>query len=96
MVGQPYRVILELEMPESEANQQLGMFMVCVDLKDRDGEEIARSCRSAMLHYKSYIHHILSTLVYSPFLLSGSTEEKQVVHVELFSSFEEDPVSLNF
>jgi len=29
--NQPYNIILDLELPESEANKQLGMFMVKVD-----------------------------------------------------------------
>lgn len=30
--NQPYNIILDLELPESEANKQLGMFMVQVNL----------------------------------------------------------------
>ncbi|CAG7720619.1 unnamed protein product, partial [Allacma fusca] len=91
MVGQPYRILLEMEMPESPSNQNLGMFMVCLDLNDKEGVNIDHACRSAMLHYKSYLHHAIYTLFFSPFLLSGSSEEKQIVQVELFTGFEEDP-----
>jgi len=93
MVGQPYRIVLEMEMPESQANQNTGMFMVCADLKDADYESVGRSCRSAILHYKSFLHHAITTFVFAPFLLSGSAEEKQIVSVELFTRFQEDPVS---
>ncbi|KAL4706119.1 hypothetical protein ACJJTC_012918 [Scirpophaga incertulas] len=39
---------------------------------------------------KSKLHQILRTFTFSPFLLSGMNEEKQVLHVELFSDFEDD------
>lgn len=93
MVGQPYKIAVELEMPESLANQELGMFMVCAELKNAVGGIIEKACRSAILHYKSFFHHVIATFVYSPFLLSGSAEEKQLVAIELFSGFQEDPVS---
>jgi len=94
MVGQPYKIVLELEMPESPANQNLGMFMVCTKLKNREQDLVAKSCRSAMIQYKSALLHAINTFALSPFLLSGSSEEKQKVTVELFSNFQEDRVSL--
>jgi len=93
MVGQPYKIAVEIEMPESVANQQLGMFMVCAELKNSGGGVVDKSCRSAILHYKSFFHHIIATFIYTPFLLSGSAEEKQLLAIELFSGFQEDPVS---
>lgn len=89
MMGQPYKVYLDLEMPESPANRELGMFMVCVDFKAKDGETLANSCRSAMLHYKSGLLDTLYKVVFIPFFILGSSEEKQLVHVELFSDYEE-------
>lgn len=97
MVGQPYKVNLHLEMPESPANKELGMFMVCAQLRSRDGILVEHSCRSAMLHYKSTLLHLLSTLTFSPMMLFGTTEEKQNIVLELFGNFEEDqshPVTL--
>lgn len=46
-----------------------------------------------MLHYKSDLLHSLNTLALSPFLIMGTTEQKQTVSLELFSSYEEDQVS---
>lgn len=133
MVGQPYKVYLQIEMPESPANRDLGkinelefivyssqdffsrfipnfiliisqflwwleiisgMFMVCAQLKSRDGFLIEHSCRSAMLHYRSSLLHTLMTLTYSPMLIFGSFEEKQNIVLELFGNFEEDQVTL--
>ncbi|KAK2575398.1 hypothetical protein KPH14_008314 [Odynerus spinipes] len=90
MVGQPYKINLHLEMPESPANKDLGMFMVCAQLRSRDGFLVAHACRSAMLHYRSGLLHILSTLTFSPMMIFGSIEEKQNIVLELFGNFEED------
>ncbi|XP_047350423.1 seipin [Vespa velutina] len=90
MVGQPYKINLHLEMPESPANKELGMFMVCAQLRSRDGFLVEHACRSAMLHYRSTLLHMLSTLTFSPMMIFGTTEEKQNVVLELFGNFEED------
>lgn len=89
--GQPYKIVLDLEMPESETNRRLGMFMVKLSMYARDGQVLKSSFRSALLHYKSPLLRFLYTLVFSPFLLVGSAEEKQIVSVSLFESYEEDP-----
>ncbi|XP_046601223.1 seipin isoform X3 [Neodiprion lecontei] len=90
MVGQPYKVNLHLEMPESPTNRELGMFMVCAQLRDRDGVLVGNACRSAMLHYRSSLLHILTTLTFSPMMILGSAEEKQNIVLEMFANFEED------
>lgn len=90
MVGQPYKVNLHLEMPESPANKDLGMFMVCAELRTRDNFLVEHACRSTMLHYRSTLLHTLTTLTFSPMLIFGSLEEKQNVVLELFGNFEED------
>ncbi|KAL0273430.1 UNVERIFIED_CONTAM: hypothetical protein PYX00_006092 [Menopon gallinae] len=90
MVGQRYKIYLNFEMPESEANKKLGMFMVCLELNDKTGVLVANSCRPVMLHYRSWLLHIIKTVVYSPVLLFGTAEEKQFINVEMFSDFEDD------
>ncbi|VEN37957.1 unnamed protein product [Callosobruchus maculatus] len=92
MMGQPYKIHLDLEMPESPANRELGMFMVCVEFMGKEGTLLASSCRSAMLHYKGYLLDTLYKLIYSPFFVFGTAEEKQTVHVQLFSDYEEQGV----
>ncbi|KAG7484847.1 hypothetical protein MATL_G00053640 [Megalops atlanticus] len=88
--GQPYRISLELEMPESPVNQQLGMFMVRMSCYAKDGQTVTSVARSAMLHYRSSLLQTLSTLFFSPLLLSGMSEQKQYVEVELFTDHRED------
>nr|XP_018900580.1 PREDICTED: seipin [Bemisia tabaci] len=90
MVGQAYKIYINLEMPESPANKELGMFMVCALMVDKNQFPASKSCRSAMLHYRSPLLHFLSTVVMSPFLIFGSIEEKQTLNLELYSNYEED------
>uniref|UniRef100_A0A804HK83 Seipin n=1 Tax=Homo sapiens TaxID=9606 RepID=A0A804HK83_HUMAN len=47
MYGQPYRVTLELELPESPVNQDLGMFLVTISCYTRGGRIISTSSRSS-------------------------------------------------
>ncbi|KAG2460356.1 PURA2 synthetase, partial [Polypterus senegalus] len=44
--GQPYRISLELEMPESPVNQDLGMFMVKISCYTNGGQVILSTSRS--------------------------------------------------
>ncbi|XP_049882296.1 seipin [Pectinophora gossypiella] len=90
MSAQPYRIRLILEMPESDINKDLGMFMVCAQMRAKGGVLVSSSCRSAMLRHRSQLHQLMRTLVLAPFLLSGFNEEKQQLQVELFSDFEDD------
>ncbi|KAF4518690.1 hypothetical protein B566_EDAN002726 [Ephemera danica] len=90
--GQQYRILLDLEMPESPSNKNLGMFMVCIHMRDKEGNLLAHSCRAAMLHYRSELLLTLKTLFFTPLLLLGSNEEKQGITVELFSNYAEDAI----
>ncbi|XP_029625580.1 seipin isoform X3 [Salmo trutta] len=85
--GQPYRISLELEMPESPVNEHLGMFMIKMSCYTKDGQTVAAVARSAMLHYRSGLLQTLNTLLFSPLLLTGMTEQKQLIEVELFSDY---------
>lgn len=101
--GQTYRMSLQLEMPESQANQELGMFMVKIGCFSQEGGQVASSSRSAgqllsasssrfsMLRYHSDLLGSLRTLLLLPAFLSGAAEQKQVLEVELFSDYTEDP-----
>ncbi|XP_058161273.1 seipin isoform X2 [Dasypus novemcinctus] len=90
MYGQPYRVTLELELPESPVNQDLGMFLVTISCYTRGGRIISTSSRSVMLHYRSDLLQMLDTLVFSSLLLFGFTEQKQLLEVELYSDYREN------
>lgn len=45
-LGQPYRMSLQLEMPDSPTNRELGMFMIKTTCFSQDGEQVASSARS--------------------------------------------------
>ncbi|KAM9854947.1 seipin-like [Aulostomus maculatus] len=85
--GQPYRISLELEMPESPVNEQLGMFMVKMLCYTKGGKPVSSVGRSTMLHYRSSLLQALNTFFFSPFLLTGMAEQKQLIEVELFSNY---------
>ncbi|XP_061691163.1 seipin-like isoform X6 [Syngnathoides biaculeatus] len=91
--GQAYQMTLQLDMPESETNQELGMFMIRTTCFARDGAQVVMSARASMLRYKSNLLRTLSTLLFFPMLMSGAAEQKQVLAVELFSDYTDDPYS---
>lgn len=50
-------------------------------------------CDQSMLRYRSDLLKYLETLLFLPAFLSGATEQKQMLEVELFSDYTDDPVS---
>ncbi|XP_013145485.1 PREDICTED: seipin [Papilio polytes] len=91
MSGQPYKIKLVLDMPETQINKDLGMFMVCAQLRAKGGVFVSSSCRATMIRHRSKLHHLIRTAVFSPLLVSGLEEEKQQIHVDLFTDFIDDP-----
>ncbi|XP_064117849.1 seipin-like isoform X2 [Macrobrachium nipponense] len=91
--GQKYRVVVDIEMPESPTNQRLGMFLIDLDMKSQNGESLRHSSRSAMLRYRSPLLQTIGTTIFAPLMLYGVSEEKQMVTVELFAQYEEDPLN---
>ncbi|XP_060904269.1 seipin-like [Labrus mixtus] len=103
--GQAYTISLQLDMPDSPVNQELGMFMIKTACFSREGEKTASSARStsqllsasssrfSMLRYRSDLLKQLGTLLFLPAFLSGVSEQKQVLEVELYSEYIDDPYS---
>ncbi|XP_029368699.1 seipin-like isoform X3 [Echeneis naucrates] len=103
--GQAYQISLQLEMPESPTNQELGMFMIKTTCFSRDGGRIVSSARSAsqllstsssrfsMLRYRSDLLRTLGTLLFFPAFVSGAIEQKQILEVDLFPDYTDDPYS---
>ncbi|KAM4555801.1 seipin-like isoform 1-T2 [Odontesthes bonariensis] len=101
--GQVYRISLQLEMPDSPTNHDLGMFMIKTTCFSEYGGQVAASARSArqllkasssrfgMLRYQSNLLKTLGTLLFLPAFLTGAAEQKQVLDVELFSEYIDDP-----
>ncbi|XP_030000592.1 seipin-like isoform X2 [Sphaeramia orbicularis] len=92
-LGQPYRISLHLEMPDSPVNREIGMFMIRTTCFSRESRPVANSARSSILRYHSELLRTLGTLLFLPAYLSGAAEQKQVLEVELFSDYTDDPYS---
>ncbi|CAH1261750.1 BSCL2 [Branchiostoma lanceolatum] len=88
-MGQVYEISLDLEMPESPVNQNQGMFLIELTFYTMKGEVSYKSARPTMLRYKSPLLQVLHTLVYSPLLVFGVAEQKQVLSVVLAEEFQE-------
>lgn len=87
MVGQAYRVLVNIEMPESPQNLELGMFMVCAEMRDSGMNLRAHSCRSAMMRYRSPLIRSLTTWTLSPLYVFGLREEFQRLSVDVFNQY---------
>lgn len=87
MVGQPYYISVRMELPETPRNQDLGIFMVCIDMKDKQNTLKSHACRSTMLRYRSPYLQIAKNLFFLPFHIFGMREEKQFLEVEMFSKY---------
>lgn len=87
--GHYYTIALDLELPESPVNEQVGVFMVNLTLYSTGNKYLDSSARPAMLRYKSFILQTASTLFYLVPLLFDFTEEKQHISVVLFESYYE-------
>ena len=66
--------------------------MVELKLTGKDGVNIARSKRAGLLRYRSFLLHQMTTLFFSPLLLSSAMEEKQTLKIVMFSDYIEDMV----
>ncbi|XP_052766332.1 seipin-like isoform X2 [Mya arenaria] len=86
-VGQPYKIIVDLHVPESDSNRNIGMFMLVMKLYNKHGVVVKTSGRASTLHYKSELLRTLETLVFAPMFLFGYIEQKQFLHVELFPEY---------
>ncbi|EGG21824.1 hypothetical protein DFA_01710 [Cavenderia fasciculata] len=84
--SQLYDIYLNLEMPESPKNEDMGMFMVCLDLDSQDKwnpHKLLSVCRPATIKYRSpIIKSIKSVLMSIPYIF-GLYEEKQELSISL-------------
>jgi seipin len=96
MMGQPYTILIQLELPETPRNtKDLGMFMICMDMKDKDNILKSNACRSTMLRYRSPWVQTLKTLFLMPLYIFEWNEEKQILNIEMFTNYVDNtnPVS---
>lgn len=79
--GVKYDIFIELTVPESRANVDIGMFMVSTTLKSVDSEHLASSSRPAIVHDS---HSLVRWLRVGALAIShalGFTEPSQVIHI---------------
>jgi len=89
--GQVYSIKMVLEVPDSPGNEDLGMFMACMNVTGKDGDFITRSCKSSISQYRSPMLRSIETLSLAPGLMVGWTEQKQTIPVTFFATFHPDP-----
>lgn len=87
MVNQPYYINLKLELPETPRNLDLGIFMVCIDMKDKENSLKSHACRSTMLRYNSPLLGKIKKFFFLPFYLLNFREEKQDLNIEMYSKY---------
>lgn len=59
---QPYQITLDLEMPESPTNMELGMFLVKMSCYSLDGQTVGASMRTVGMHTYTHKQPIYSQL----------------------------------
>ncbi|XP_065661599.1 seipin isoform X4 [Hydra vulgaris] len=85
--GQEYMINVQLDMPFSEENRNLGMFLSKIDILNKDGKTLASSERSSLFTYESNLLSIISTFFFIFPLLFGFQEQKKWMEVVLLDSF---------
>lgn len=60
---------------------------------ERNSVTASSRCVQSMLRYQSNLLKVLKTLLILPAFLTGLSEQSQVLEVELFSNYVDDPVS---
>lgn len=87
MVDVPYVVSVQLDVPETHRNRDLGIFMICIDMKDKEGIMKSHSCRSTMLRYYSELLRKAKMVFLLPFYILGWQEERQNLMVEMYPRY---------
>ncbi|XP_073144520.1 seipin-2 [Henckelia pumila] len=85
------QVTVLLALPESEYNQNLGIFQVRVDFLAKDGRTLAGSRRPCMLQYRSQPIRLLLTFLKAAPILTGYMSESQNLKIN-FRGFTEGVV----
>ncbi|KAJ1735831.1 hypothetical protein LPJ61_000337 [Coemansia biformis] len=84
--SQAYSVALDLDVPTSEANQQIGNFMVAIELCNRQGVPVHQSVRPSIVPHQSALVHLLRTAVRAVPLALGLSRESVRLHVPLIEA----------
>ncbi|KAG8365576.1 hypothetical protein BUALT_Bualt18G0119800 [Buddleja alternifolia] len=85
------KVTVSLTLPESDYNQNLGIFQVRVDFLTADGKTLASSRRPCMLHFRSQPIRLLLTFLKVAPILTGYSSETQNLKIN-FRGFTEGEI----
>ena len=89
---QAYTLSLQLEMPESKVNQELGMFMTCAQVRSQDKLVLKKNCKSTIMKYKSGLIRSLELMFMWPAILTDYAGEQQMVRIQFLDDFQDDPM----
>jgi hypothetical protein len=85
--NQAYEFWVELTVPESETNENIGMFMVQMQLENSNHEILAKCSRPAAVKYTSSMLRTMNTIVYSAPLILGWSRQTQYIQLRCFDGF---------
>ncbi|KAI8048270.1 putative adipose-regulatory protein-domain-containing protein [Thamnidium elegans] len=84
---QVYDVSIQLHVPTSDTNFDIGNFMIDIELQTKNGSSILRSSRPAILRYQSRTQRVMRVFAKAIPLLVGLSEESQVITPKLIDNF---------
>ncbi|ORX87499.1 hypothetical protein BCR32DRAFT_215288 [Anaeromyces robustus] len=88
--GQYYNVLIELNVPDSQHNYDLGNFMINLKFKNALNETVAYSSRPCIVKYKSFVQKNIETIVKTVPLFFDVAQESQTIYLPLIESYIED------
>jgi hypothetical protein len=89
--GQEYTISLELDLPESDINFDIGLFGITIEAFDSEGRKSLSQKTMGTMQYKSKLLRWLLTLFYFPSYLLGRFEQKQSLNIVLTENFVDNP-----
>ncbi|KJE91969.1 hypothetical protein CAOG_009617 [Capsaspora owczarzaki ATCC 30864] len=89
--SQGYDVSVVLDLPDSDVNRQLGMFMIGVSFLSAEGVSVRNASRPCVLRYRSDLLRTMHTLVFAIPLLLGITDQHQSMSVPIFEQMHDNP-----
>jgi len=88
--GQYYNVLIELNVPDSQHNYDLGNFMINLTFKNALNETVGYSSRPCIVKYKSFVQKNIETFVKTVPLFFDVAQESQTIYLPLIESYMED------
>ncbi|KAK9673474.1 hypothetical protein RND81_12G169600 [Saponaria officinalis] len=84
-VGHHFRVSLELLLPDSDYNRDIGVFQVTAEVISTNGKVIARSSQPSMLRFQSHPIRLMRTFAMGIPLVLGLARETQKITVNVLN-----------